>query len=100
MNPKGGYIYIVTNKNRTTIYTGVTTNLFARSWQHKNGEGSVFSSKYNCTDLVYYEIFETIEEAITREKVLKKWRREWKENLINNLNPDWKDLFEEVREFG
>ena len=94
--PKGGYIYIISNKNRTVLYTGVTNNLDARIYEHKAGEGSKFTSKYNCTDLLYYEFFEDIESAIAREKQIKKWKREYKENVINAFNPNWKDLFDDI----
>lgn len=66
MTGKGGYTYIVSNKHRTTFYIGVTSNLSARSWEHKNSEGSTFTKKYNCTDLIYYECFNSIESAIKR----------------------------------
>ena len=99
MTAKGGYVYIVSNKNRTTLYTGVTSNLYNRIYEHKNGEGSVFTKKYNCTDLLYYEFFEDIESAIEKEKKMKKWKRVYKENVINDLNPDWKDLYEEIEDF-
>ncbi|MFK7899468.1 MAG: GIY-YIG nuclease family protein [Cyclobacteriaceae bacterium] len=69
---KGGYVYIVSNKRRTVLYIGVTSNLYNRIYEHKNQEGAKFTSKYNCTDIVYYEFFDSIEEAIDREKVLKK----------------------------
>lgn len=96
--PKGGYIYIVSNKNRTVLYTGVTSNLYHRVYEHKNGLGTVFTKKYNCTDLLYYEFFSDIESAIHREKRIKKYKRDWKENLIKELNPEMRDLFEEVSE--
>jgi putative endonuclease len=98
--PKGGYVYIVSNKTRSVLYTGVTSNLSSRSYEHKHGSGSVFTSQYNCTDLIYYEFYESIEEAIEYEKRLKKWRREWKLKLIKSLNPKMKDLFEEVIDFN
>ena len=98
MIAKGGYIYIVSNKNRTVLYIGVTSNLYARAYQHKNGEGSAFTKKYNCTDLIYYELFESIQEAILREKQVKKWKRSWKEELIKKKNHGLLDLFGEVRE--
>jgi len=98
MNPKGGYIYIVSNKHRTVYYIGVTNNLYARAYQHKTGEGSAFTKKYNCCDLIYYEFFETIDTAIQREKRLKKWNRAWKEQLIRSINPEMRDLFEEVED--
>jgi putative endonuclease len=95
---KGGYIYIVSNKSRTVLYIGVTSNLYARSYEHKMGVGSAFTTKYNCTDLVYYEFFPTIEEAIAIEKRLKKWKRAWKDELIESVNPTLRDLFDEVSE--
>jgi putative endonuclease len=99
MTGKGGYIYIVSNKTRSVLYIGVTSNLAQRTFEHKDGRGSLFTSKYNCTDLVYYEFYETIDLAILREKRLKKWKREWKNELIKKLNPYLKDLYEEVRDY-
>ncbi len=93
---KGGYVYIVSNVYRTTFYIGVTSNLSRRAWEHKSGNGSVFTRKYNCNDLVYYAFFGRITEAIDREKQLKKWKRSWKIELIKDFNPDMKDLYEEV----
>lgn len=95
---KGGYVYIVSNKNRTVLYTGVTANLYARIYDHKQGDGSNFTKKYKCTDLLYYEFHEHIETAIKREKQIKKWKREYKENVINTLNSNWEDLHEKVRD--
>ncbi|MEQ9229907.1 MAG: GIY-YIG nuclease family protein [Cyclobacteriaceae bacterium] len=97
---KGGYIYIITNKNRTVLYTGVTSHLQSRIYQHKQGEGSSFASKYNCEDLIYYEFFEDIETAIAREKQIKKWKREYKENVINEMNPEWKDLYDNIQDYN
>ena len=96
---RGGYVYIISNKNMTVLYTGVTSNLQSRIYEHKIGEGSKFAKKYNCTDLVYYESFVDIESAITKEKQIKKWKREYKENVINELNPEWTDLFETIYDF-
>ncbi len=98
MKTKGGYVYIVSNKNRTVLYTGVTANLYARIFEHKSGIGSKFTKKYNCTDLIYYCFFDSIEEAIVREKQIKKWKRVWKDQLIKEFNPEFKDLFLEVSE--
>ncbi|MEQ8713824.1 MAG: GIY-YIG nuclease family protein [Cyclobacteriaceae bacterium] len=95
---KGGYTYIVSNARRTTLYIGVTSNLYHRIYQHKHGYGSSFTSQYNCTDLVYYEFFELIEAAIDRENQLKKWKRSYKDNLIASFNPEWRDLFDEVQD--
>ena len=88
----------MSNKHRAVLYVGVTSNLSARSYEHKNGEGSVFTRKYKCTDIIYYEFYDRIEEAIAREKQLKKWKREWKDELIRKQNPGLLDLFEEVRD--
>ena len=96
MIAKGGYIYIVSNKNRTVLYIGVTSDLYQRIWQHKNGMGSVFTKKYNCTDILYYEFFQDIESAIRREKLLKKYNRKWKEDLIKSKNPQCEDIFDEI----
>lgn len=79
---KNSYIYIMSNKYRTTFYIGVTNNLERRIWEHNNGSGSMFVQKYNLFDLVYYEHFLDIRYAIMREKQLKNWHREWKINLI------------------
>ena len=87
------YVYILTNYNRTVLYTGVCNNLESRVWQHKNGinPGS-FTRKYHVYLLVWYETHNDINEAIRREKLIKKWKRQWKEELINKENPDWEDL--------
>ena len=93
---RGGWTYILTNKPRGTLYTGVTADLPARIYQHRAGEGSSFCRRYNLTRLVLAEPHATIEEAIAREKALKEWRREWKVRLIEAANPAWDDLFETV----
>jgi putative endonuclease len=79
---RGGWVYLLANRYRGTIYTGVTSNLAQRTWQHRGGEGSGFTAKYGVCRLVHAEEFPTIEEAIAREKAIKKWRREWKIELI------------------
>jgi len=86
-------VYIITNHHNTTLYIGVTSNLVQRIYQHKNKLVSGFSAKYNLSKLVYFEQFEDMNNAILREKRLKKWNRDWKNRLINNLNPDWRDLY-------
>lgn len=96
MRKKGGYVYVVMNKNRTVLYIGVTSKIYTRITAHKNGYGSVFTSKYNCTDLVYYEFFPTIVEAIRWEKEFKKWNRAWKLERIQKRNPDFDDLYDEL----
>jgi len=93
----GGSVYIVTNKNRTTLYVGVTSNLAARIQEHREKKyPHSFTARYNLDRLVFYENFTRIEEAIAREKQLKGGSRKKKEELINNLNPEWKDLGDEV----
>tara|TARA_R110002072_G_scaffold155664_1_gene306136 strand:- start:311 stop:613 length:303 start_codon:yes stop_codon:yes gene_type:complete len=87
------WVYIVTNKPRGTLYIGVTGGIDDRMERHTKGEGSEFTTKYNLKTLVYYEEFQFIDDAIAREKQLKKWHRQWKINLIEQENPDWKDLW-------
>ena len=93
----GGSVYIMSNSTRTTIYIGVTSDLRARVLQHKEHfyKGS-FTDQYNCTLCIYYEHFGSIEEAIAREKEIKKWRREKKDRLISSMNPAWEDLWREI----
>ena len=92
------YVYILASKRNGTLYTGVTSNLIQRVWQHKNDMVKGFTRKYNVKTLVYYEIHESAETAITREKKIKRWRRAWKLELIEDSNPEWKDLYEEILE--
>lgn len=82
----------MTNKNNTVIYIGVTSNLIKRVYQHKTKELKGFTAKYNCNKLVYFEQFETMHQAIEREKQLKSGNRRRKEELVNNENPNWLDL--------
>ncbi len=89
---KRGYIYIMSNKNRTTLYIGVSSDLNRRMVEHSEGVGAKFTKRYNLIDLLYYEEFDDIGEAIAREKQLKNWKRDWKMNLIKSLNPELKDL--------
>ena len=97
---RGGSVYILTNKNSTTLYTGVTSDLPARLRQHQSKEfPRSFSARYNLTILIYMEHFSTIEEAIHREKMIKGKTRTNKEKLINKTNPDWIDLSPEVLEW-
>lgn len=86
------FVYILINKYRTAFYIGVTNDLNNRVSQHHNKTGSLFTSKYNLTDLVYYEIFNDVNYAITREKQLKNWKREWKIKLIKSVNPNLETL--------
>jgi len=86
-------VYIITNKKNGTLYIGVTTFLAKRVWEHKEKVLDGFSGKYKLNLLVYYELHETIEAAILREKQLKKWNRQWKLRLIHDFNPEWRDLY-------
>jgi putative endonuclease len=90
------WVYMVTNRWHTAIYTGVTSNLRQRALQHKTGSFAGFSKQYNCTELVYFEEYSDIRIAIGREKQLKKYRREKKEELIERFNPEWRDLAAEL----
>ena len=87
------YIYILASKKNGTLYIGVTNNLLRRVYEHKNDRVDGFSRKYGVHKLVYYEITDDIESAITREKRLKKWKREWKIEMIEKCNPEWNDLY-------
>ena len=90
---KYSYIYLMTNKTNTVLYTGVTADLLKRVYQHKQKLVPGFTKKYNIDKLVYFEIFEDITEAIAREKQIKAGSRKKKMDLINKLNPGWKDLY-------
>ena len=91
----GGTVYILANEYSSVLYIGVTSDLFTRIPEHKNKVyPNSFTAKYNCTKLVYYETFGRIEDAIAREKQLKKWNRGWKNKLITDFNPGWKNLFQ------
>ena len=79
-----------------TLYIGVTTDLIKRAWQHREGFTQGFAKKHKITQLVWYEIHEDVQSAITREKQIKKWNRAWKINLIQEQNPQWRDLYAEV----
>jgi len=89
-------IYIMTNAHNTVLYTGVTNNLARRVYEHRNGLGGIFTKKYNACKLVYYEIGSDINAVIAREKQIKGGSRKKKVDLINSLNPEWKDLYEEI----
>ena len=93
---KTGYVYILSNKKEGTLYIGVTSDLVKRVYEHKNKVVPGFSKLYNLDKLVYYEIFNDIEEAIKREKQLKNWHREWKINLIKETNIEWNDLYQSI----
>ena len=90
------HVYILANKRNGTLYIGVTSKLVQRIWQHKNKLVKGFTNKYNVNKLVYYEMHANAESAITREKQMKKWRRAWKIRLIEEKNPEWKDLYNNI----
>ena len=89
---KGGYVYIMSNPTRTVFYIGVTADLIRRVGQHAEGSGGDFTSNYHCIDLVYYEVYTRIEDAIARETALKNWKRDWKLILIRQVNPTLKTI--------
>lgn len=93
---KGGWVYIMADRYRGTLYIGVTSNISARVWAHREGRGSKFCERYGLKLLVYTEQAPTIQEAIAREKAVKKWNRAWKIELIESANPDWEDLFDRI----
>jgi putative endonuclease len=86
-------VYIMASRRNGTLYIGVTNNLASRAFQHRTGTGSHFTSKYGVRMLVWYESYTDVNEAITREKQLKKWERKWKLKLIEDFNPEWADLY-------
>ena len=90
-------VYIVTNRRNGTLYVGVTSNLPKRIWEHKSKVVKGFTSKYNLDKLVWYESHESMESAIQREKAIKYWRRRWKLKTITEMNPGWRDLYEDLR---
>ena len=94
--PRGGFVYIMTNTYNTVLYTGVTSDLLKRVWQHKEKTIAGFTKRYNVTKLVYYEACDDISAAIAREKQIKAGSRQTKIDLICGMNPDWHDLFREL----
>jgi putative endonuclease len=90
------YVYLMASRMYGTLYLGVTNNLARRVYQHKNGLTPGFTSKHAVHRLVWFEAFDNPTAAIVREKQIKKWRRQWKVRLIEEANPEWLDLFEEI----
>ena len=88
------WVYIMASQRNGTLYVGVTNDLARRAWQLRTGQGSLFTTKYRVTLLVWYEGYSDVREAIRREKQLKGWERRWKLELIERMNPSWKDLYE------
>ena len=89
-------VYLLTNRPRGTLYVGVTGNLARRVWEHREGLIDGFTKKYGLKQLVWYQMTESIEAAIVREKQIKKWNRAWKVELIETMNPGWMDLYSQI----
>ncbi len=89
-------VYLMTNAYNTVIYCGVTNNLARRVYEHKNGLGGIFTKKYNINKLVYYEVGDNVNAALAREKQIKGGSRKKKIDQVNSVNPEWKDLFDEI----
>ncbi len=89
-------VYMLASHYRGTLYVGVTSDLVKRIWQHKNDLAEGFTRKYHVHTLVWYEVHETMESAIRREKAIKAWKRQWKVDLIESVNPDWKDRYADL----
>ncbi len=90
------HVYILASKRNGTLYIGVTSKLVQRVWQHKQGAVDGFTKQYNVNRLVYFEAHDAAESAIVRERQIKKWRRSWKIDLIEENNPDWSDLYDVI----
>lgn len=86
-------VYILASDRNGTLYVGVTSNLIKRVWEHKNDLVPGFTKRYSVHDLVWYEMHDSMESAIAREKTIKEWKRQWKLELIERENPEWKDLY-------
>ena len=94
MGERTYFVYIMASRRNGTLYIGVTNNLAPRAHQHRTGVGSTFTTKYGAKMLIWYECYYDVNEAIAREKQLKKWERKWKLALIEQFNPEWRDLYE------
>jgi putative endonuclease len=94
--PRPGYVYLMASRRNGTLYLGVTSDLPQRVYQHRNRQVEGFSKRYGCRLLVWYAAFDDIQDARARELQMKKWKRCWKLQAIEGMNPDWRDLFEEI----
>jgi putative endonuclease len=94
--PRPGYVYLMASRRNGTLYLGVTSDLPQRVYQHRNGQIAGFSKRYGCRLLIWYAAFDDIQDARARELQMKKWKRAWKLQVIEEMNPDWRDLFEEI----
>jgi putative endonuclease len=95
---KNFYVYILCSQRNGTLYTGITSNLLKRVYEHKHGLVEGFTKKYKVHNLVWYEVHESVESAIMREKQIKKWKRDWKLKLIEKENSGWIDLYDKISE--
>jgi putative endonuclease len=93
---KQPFVYILASRRNGTLYTGVTSNLIQRVWQHKNNLVEGFTKKYGVHTLVWFEPHQTMQSAIEREKGIKEWQRAWKLALIESVNPQWRDLYDDI----
>ena len=89
-------MYLLASKRNGTLYVGITSNLVKRIWEHKNGVVEGFTKRYGIHKLVWYELHETLHNAIAREKAIKEWQRKWKLQLIEKTNPQWRDLYPDL----
>jgi putative endonuclease len=94
------FVYMMANRKHGALYTGVTSDLLRRVYEHREGVVEGFTETHGCKRLVWYEVHERIEAAIMREKAIKKWLRRWKEELIEGMNPDWRDLWWDIARNG
>ena len=94
--PRAGYVYLLASRRNGTLYTGVTSDLVQRVWNHKNDVHEGFTKRYQVHRLVYFEEHQAIRDAIIREKQIKRWKQAWKIRLIEEMNPEWRDLFEDL----
>ena len=99
MNKEQPAVYIMANKKDGTLYTGVTSNLIKRVYEHRNEVAGGFTKQYNCKMLVCYELFGDMNSAITREKQIKAGSRRKKRDLVSSMNPEWKDLYDDIAKF-
>ncbi|MEX2583414.1 MAG: GIY-YIG nuclease family protein [Gemmatimonadota bacterium] len=96
--PKQGYIYILASARNRTLYIGVTSDLLRRVWEHRNNVHEGFTKRYGVHSLVYFEAHTELLQAIGREKQMKRWNRQWKLKIIEDFNPKWRDLYDELAE--
>ena len=94
--PRPGYVYIMASRRNGTLYLGVTSNLVQRTYQHRDGLIDGFSKRYGCRLLVWYAAFDDIQDARARELQIKKWKRAWKLKAIEDMNSEWRDLYDEI----